>query len=313
MNKLLAPPPPSEAEITLLIERELGQIPDSIETLRSGAWSSSLAVTTSHGGYVVRFAQTPDDFQCDQHASAFATTNLPIPQVFGIGQHGEHWWCISERMPGLHLDDLAPDDLVLTLPSVADMLITMREVDSSGTHGYGGWDADGNGLFESFADQLLDVTRDDPKERGGGWSAFLSQHPYEQSVFDRGAEKMRELSAFLSTDRQLIHMDTINYNVNVVGHAINGIYDWGCAMWGDAIYDLAWFRFWNPWYPAWADLDIPGKLESMVGIEGDYSAERMMSCLLHIGIGHIRYNAFLGDAKGMNDVAVETERLLVTS
>lgn len=292
-----------------MVEQTTGTIPTDTEVLRSGAWSAAIGVTTDKGKFVLRFSRTPDDFRCDQYASSFAGPDLPVPRVFGLGRLDERWWCLSERMPGEHLDDLSPSDLEATLPSLARMLIAIRAANSSGTHGYGGWDAHGNGYFASFAEQLLDVGIDRPSERGGGWQEFLSHHPYEHRVFQNGFAEMERLSTFLPATRQLIHQDTINFNVTVQDNCISGVFDWGCAMWGDAIYDLAWFQFWQSWYPHWPE-GFVSRLIDAVGIEGDHIAERMRCCMLHIGIGHIRYNAFLGDAKGMNDVAIATERLL---
>lgn len=306
----MAPSPPSEIEIARLIRQHLGTIPREIRSLRSGAWSSALAFSTSTGSYVLRFAQTADDFESDLNAYRFCGNRIPVPEVHAIGQVHDHWWCLSDLIPGVHLDDLSPEDFEATVPSIADLLIGMREIDSSTSTGYGGWDTNGNGRFSSFAEQILDVAVDKPDERGGGWSTFLADHPYELDVFNRGLLEIEHLCQYLPETRQLIHMDTINYNVNVVGHQISGIYDWGCAMWGDATYDLAWFRFWDPWYPERTHLHIPDRLDQLVGLQGDHTVERMRCYLLHIGIGHIRYNAFLGDAKGMNDVAVETAKLL---
>lgn len=309
MTRGTPPPPPGEDEIRQVVEHTIGIAPTSTKTLRSGAWSAAIGVTTDSGEFVLRFSRTQDDFRCDLHASRFAGPDLPIPRVYGIGQLEERWWCLSERMPGVHLDDLPPDELEATLPSLARMLIAIRDTDSSATHGFGGWDADGNGRFPSFADQLLDVGVDRPNERGGDWQAFLSEHPYELGIFRDGYAEMERLCAFLPDSRQLIHEDTINYNMTVQNRAISGVFDWGCAMWGDAIYDLAWFKFWQPWYPQWPT-GLVDRLIETVGTKGDHAAERMRCCMLHIGIGHIRYNAFLRDANGMNDVALVTEQLL---
>lgn len=310
MMKNMAPPPPSDADITALVEREIGETPTQTRLLRGGAWSSAVAVSIDSRDLVVRFSESDDDFRCDQHAARFASENLPVPAVHGIGKFGEHFWCISDRMPGMHLDDLNGEHMARTLPSVAAMLIALRSAKSNSSWGYGGWDQDGNGVFHSFADQLLDVGTDHPAQRGGGWSLVLKQHAYERGVFDRGMKRLEETCTYLPADRHLIHQDTLNYNVVVQNDHISGLFDWGTAMWGDAVYDLAWFRFWNPWYPQWHDLDIPGYLEREVGIIGVHPAERMRCCLLHIGLMHIRYNAFIGNLGGMKDVAKATERLL---
>lgn len=305
----MAPPPPSNKEIADLVQRELGETPVSITTLRPGAWSSATAVSTPSGEYILRLAQTADDFRCDQFAARFASPRLPIPPVQALGQHGQQWFCISSRMPGIHLDELTAEDMAVTLPTLAEMLIAIREVDSSSTHGFGGWDADGNGSFSSFADQLLDVAIDRPEERGGGWSDVLQQHPYEAGTFDRGVALLQKLCSHVPDTRQLIHMDTINFNVVTQDNKISGIFDWGCAMWGDALYDLAWFRFWNPWYPQWAELNIPDYLQQHVGVHGSHAEERMQCYLLHIGVGHIRYSAFIGNQESMTACAKATEKL----
>ena len=49
-------------------------------------------------------------------------------------------------------------------------------------------------------------------------------------------------------ERHLIHSDLLNYNVLVADGRISAVIDWGCAMYGDFLYDLAWFEFWAPWY-----------------------------------------------------------------
>lgn len=310
MNKHLAQPPPTEDQIITLVQRELGENVTALTTLRSGAWSSAVAASTPNSEYVIRFGATADDFRCDELAATFSGPNLPIPGVHAIGQLDDRFWCMSYRMPGTHLNELTTDQMKLALPSLAATLTAMRDVDSSSTHGYGGWDAHGNGVFASFADQLMDVAEDIPDSRGGGWKQILNQHKYERNVFDKGLVILERLCTHLPNDRHLVHQDTLNYNVVVHNNIISGIFDWGCAMWGDAVYDLAWFRFWNPWYPQWAGLDIPGYLERKVGINGAQQHERMRCYLLHIGLMHIRYNAFIGNLVAMNEVAMSTERLL---
>lgn len=310
MTAVHAPDPPSDTEITALIHREIGVVPTAITRLRSGAWSSAIAITAGERNYVLRFSKSPDDFHCDAFAAQYANVDLPIPRVVGIGKLHEHWWCISDQMPGIHLDEIDAAAMEQTLPSIARLLIAIRAVPSDSNHGYGGWDEHGNGVFGSFAQQLLGVGIDDPNARGGGWSPVLAKAGYARRVFETGLVELERLCVFLPADRHLIHEDTPNYNVTVENNEISGIFDWGTAMWGDAVYDLAWFRFWAPWYPQWQRLDVADYLEQKVGIIGPNSQERMRCCLLHIGLMHIRYNAFTGNLSAMNDVAKETEKLL---
>src|SRR5699024_6696918 len=186
MTNFLAPEPPSDNKIIALVEREIKDDVLSLTTLRPGAWSSATAVSATSGEYVIRFAATPDDFKCDANAARFNSDNLPVPKIYGIGQLDERFWCISARMPGDFLDELTAKQMERTLPSLAQTLIAMREVDTSKTRGFGGWDHQGNGMFSSFAEQLMDVGKDVPDARGGGWTSVLDQHDYERRVFDEG-------------------------------------------------------------------------------------------------------------------------------
>lgn len=311
MSKKLAPAPLPDEQISKLVEHITEQRPTSITILKGGAWSSASSVTTYSGEFILRTAATPEDFQRDHFVARYSSSDLPIPAVLGIGQVSEQqWWCLSEQMPGVHLDELSSEEMGRTLPYLARTLRAMRSVDSSANSGYGSINKNGDGIYKSFADQLMDVANDQTEGRIGGWSTFLKNHAYERGVFNAGLERMKNLLEIIPDVRQLIHMDTINYNVVVQNNRISGVFDWGCAMWGDALYDLAWFQFWNPWYPQWSNLNIPAYLHREVGVLGDHAQERMRCYLLHIGIEHIRYNAFLRDAKGMNDIAIATEKLL---
>ncbi len=307
---ITTPPHPTDSEIRAISVTHLGHEPTTIETLRSGAWSHAFGLDTARGQYVLRFSKTDEDFHRDAFATRFSGPHLPIPQVLAIDEWHSGWWCLSEQVQGAHLDDLGAEDLAATIPSLAQMLIAMREVDSSGTHGYGGLDRHGNGRFTSFADQLLEIVKDTQERRGGDWYDTLQQHHHALTTLERGAETLKQRVHVLSNNRQLIHMDTLNYNVNVVGRHISGIYDWGCAMWGDAVYDLAWFAFWEPWYPQWSDVRLAETLIDLVGIHGDHEEERLNCCMLHIGLDHIRYNAFTGNIESLEQVAHASERLL---
>lgn len=304
------PPPPTDAEIREIVRVYLGHAPTIIETLRSGAWSHAYGLDTRHGQFVLRFSKTDEDFRRDAFATRFAGPNLPIPAVVAIDAWRSGWWCLSERVDGGYLDALTADEMRTTLPSLAAMLIAIRDVDASDSHGYGSWDRDGNGSFGSFAEQLLSVKVDDPSRRDTGWRMHLHNHPQEAAIFDRGIELLDSQVQYLAETRALIHMDTLNFNVNVKANRISGIYDWGCAMWGDPVYDLAWFAFWEPWYPQWAELNLAQTLIEDVGILGPYPDERLAACLLHIGLDHIHYNAFTGNHRELVNTAIATDRLI---
>lgn len=132
-----------------------------------------------------------------------------------------------------------------------------------------------------------------------------------QAAFDWGFARLRQL-VDNTVPRSLIHADLLNRNVLVEGSAISGVFDWGCAAYGDHLYDLAWFVFWAPWHP---NLDIPLLREALERRwrEVDYwphqLAARLSTCALHIGLDHLAYNAFRGDWAALEATAARMRTL----
>lgn len=110
----------------------------------------------------------------------------------------------------------------------------------------------------------------------------------------------------------LLHCDLVNRNVLVKDGQISAVFDWGCARYGDHLYDLAWFEFWAPWVP---QLDINYLRESLEarweasGYMPTEKEARLAACYLHIGLDHIAYNAHLGDWSALRDVVKRMHEL----
>ena len=145
------------------------------------------------------------------------------------------------------------------LPSLFAALDAARLADLSGTTGYGGWGADGSAPFPSWRAVLLDVANDRPTDRVSGWRGRLAASPVGSGPFDQAYERLVALvdsTSGASEERHLIHSDLLHFNVLVEADRVTGVLDWGCGMYGDFLYDLAWLCFWQPWYPAWQRIDF---------------------------------------------------------
>ncbi len=88
--------------------------------------------------------------------------------------------------------------------------------------------------------------------------------------------------------------------------------DWQCSLYGDSLYDVAWFIFYAPWYPQFAAVQMSQKLiahfESTTTNDSHLN-ERLLCYQLHIGLDSIRYNAFKKDWKAAQDVADYTLKI----
>jgi hygromycin-B 4-O-kinase len=280
-----------------------------VTSLRQGEWSQAFGFQQGDGDFVVRFSALDEDFQKDRLAMRFRASDLPIPAITEIGEALGGYYAISQRAPGGYLDDLDAKGMRAALPSLLATLDAMRLADCSASQGFGAWDAIGNAPWPTWRDALLDVARDHPGERIHGWRARLEQSPTGAAPFDAAFACLRQLTRILPEERHLIHSDLLNFNVLVEGERISAVIDWGCAMYGDFLYDLAWFLFWAPWYPQWRMIDFLGEAErhfDTMGLAVPNLEERLRYYQIHIGLASQAYSAFRGRWDFLAEVAERT-------
>lgn len=299
-------------QATTFLRDDLGLDPRTIEVLRPGAWSAAFGFHAGDGEFVLRIANQADDFARDAYAHRFATPDLPIPKVTHRGACGEAFYAISERMPGGFLDDLDGNGLRKAVPSLVAMLSALRTADVSASTGFGTWDEAGNGIYASWPAFLVETLEDTPDYRGGSWRAKLEGSPSGAASFDRDSAVFRDLAAQMPDIRHVIHSDLINFNAFVHDHRISGVFDWGCAIYGDFVYELAWFEFWKPWYPQWTGISVADAARVHFAAAGADLAgfdERLLCYQIHIGLTHQIYNASIGGWKDLADTARLTSQL----
>jgi hygromycin-B 4-O-kinase len=289
----------------------------AIARIGHGEWSQAFSYRVEPGGreYVVRFSTRDEDFRKDQLATAFAAPNLPIPKVLALGKAFDGYYAIGERATGTHLDALNGEELVQALPSLFSALESMRQADVSTSAGYGVWDAKGDAPQPTWRDALLAIGSDAGSPRIAGWRRRLEQSPTGSAPFETASRKLFELVDKVPDARHLVHADLLNYNVLVEGNRISAVLDWGSAMYGDWVFDIAWFAFWQPWYPAWASIDFQreARLHSeRVGLDLPDFAIRMRCCEIAIGLDNQAYCAFKGESRWPQLEAVARRTLMLS-
>ena len=271
--------------------------PAEVVLVGEGAWSRCFGFRQGEQELVIRFGNHIDDFEKDQLAYRYATPALPIPQVLEIGQAFGGYYAISTRVQGVPLESVEARQWQALVPALASALEAMRTADLSATSGIGGWGADAKAPGVNWSSHLLAVGNDTPDRRTHGWRKKLAASPQGDATFTWGFDLLQQVVND-SVPRCLLHCDLINRNVLVDEDKISGIFDWGCSLYGDHLYELAWFEFWAPWHP---NLNVPtlrSELERRwrkVGYEPVDKEARLMACYLHIGLDHLAYNAYMGD------------------
>ena len=304
------------AQAEAFLRRRFGAGVGAVPVARQGQWSRAYTFRHDARELVVRFSALDEDFRKDRLAMRFAAPALPIPAVVEIGETDGGFYAISERAPGAFLDELDEAGTHALLPSLFGALDAMRGADLAGTMGYGIWGADGNAPHPSWRAALLDVAHDRPGDRIHGWRERLAASATGLVPFEQAYDRLTELIGFCPDERHLIHSDLLNFNVLVDDGRISGVIDWGCAMWSDWLYDLAWFTFWAPWYPAWRGIDFAAEARRhyvAVGLDVPNFTERMACCQLHIGLSGMAYQAFTERREVLEQTARRTLDVAIPS
>lgn len=282
------------AAITTALQQRFDPRVRDVALIGAGAWSRCFGFTRGDEALVVRVGRHGDDFARDAHAARYAGPALPVPAVLALGELADGSYVVSTRAWGVPLEQLDAAAWSAALPATVALLAALRRLAAPAGAGWGTWDATGRGTSASWSAYLLDVLVDAPESRTHGWWQRLGEIDDGPAEFAWGATLLRQVVDD-AVPHGVIHGDLMNRNVLVDGPRIGGVFDWGCAAYGDPLYDLAWFQFWAPWHPA---LDVAALTAGL----RDYDAgppqaleRRMLACVLHIGLAHLAYNAWLRD------------------
>lgn len=277
-----------------------------VAAIGEGEWSRAFAYEVNGEAFVIRFGALDEDFRKDRIAARFADAALPIPEILSIGEAPGGYYAISRRARGRFLDDLDEDAMQAILPSLLIAFDAMRVTDLTGTRGYGGWGVSGDAPHATWREALLAVGDDLPGSRTHGWRERLAASATGSAPFDEAWGRLEELTRDDPGQRSLIHGDLLNRNVLTTADQISAVLDWGCAMYGDFLYDVAWFCFWQPWYPAWQAIDFAREAEAhhaALGLEIPRCRERLLACKLQIGLDSQAYCAFRERWQMLDEVA----------
>jgi hygromycin-B 4-O-kinase len=301
----------TDAEAGRFVAGHYGRRAAEFRLLGAGEWSRAYGFVLDGRDVVIRFGDHVEDFDKDRVMAANSSAALPIPAVIEVGATGEGYFAVSERAPGELLDGLDGAGMRAVLPGLLAALDAVREIDVSGTQGYGIWAPDRTGPAASWAQALLAVSQE--TARVGGWRAALAASPAGIRPFDRGYARLRELAVGLPDQRHVIHGDLVNRNVLVQGARITAVIDWGNAAYGDWLYDPAWLIFWWPWFPRWQGIDITAELQRHWEQHGALPPgphHRIQACLVHIGLDAMAYNAYRGRWDDLTRVVSQVSELI---
>jgi hygromycin-B 4-O-kinase len=312
MTELLEP-----YEAQTFIEHHFGERASEITRLPGGDWSQAYELSLDGQHVVVRFGVNGEDYKKDQIMAGWSSAELPIPTVIELGETEHGFFAVSERAVGEFLDQLDNRRMKTVLPSLFSAMDAIRDLDVSGTEGYGNWGSDLTGPQRSWQEALLHKFGEDrPGSRTHGWRAALESSHNGARDFDLALTALRRLVEHMPAERHLIHNDLLYHNVLVQGDKINAVLDWGNSMYGDHIYDAAWLLYCQPRYTNWPDIDLYGALIQHWEASGEAPDDleaRLLCYQIHVGLDALSYNAYRGNWAQYVANRQQTMRLVETA
>lgn len=281
----------TQSSLKDILIRNLGKI-SHLAQIAEGEESRAFSVRASGEDYVVRINQTADGFKKDAFAYEwFSSPTLPIPEIVTLGEFGNgHTFCISRMAQGVTLQSLSDAELPAVVGPVASVMDAIAHSNIEATSGFGRFDALGVGVYETWHDFLIGIT----KHSQYNWSAV-------GQAIDMGRvypllNEVLELAWHCPEVRQLVHGDFGSNNVLTDGKRITGVIDWSEAMFGDPLYDIANILFWRGWLECmeqqacFFETQCPDRV---------HHKQRIRCYLLRIGLEEIFQNAICGTAENV--------------
>jgi hygromycin-B 4-O-kinase len=243
--------------------------------------------------FVIRLSHTSENFHRDKIASRWSSPNLPIPQIIKIDRYQNYHYAISPYFSGVAFESLSIADLEQTIPNFISMMTALQTVNLDSFTGYGTITPAGKGAFGSWSEALLDVNSDRPDNLVHGWKKKLAEIPETYNKYEWFYKQLEKLVKYCPEHKRVIHSDLLYQNLLVHNHKINAVLDWGCSMFGDPVYDIAIFDFFEPWFPAFTQVNlIPRMRQSFLEQSPDNRhsfEERMVACQIHLTLGNIMF------------------------
>lgn len=279
---------------------------DHVEVLDAGTWSQAFAMKAGGRDLVVRFDDDLTEYEKDRLAGTWSYPGLPVPEVLDIGEAFDGHFVVSQRVYGIPLDGLDDEGWRRTLPSLLEALAALREVRLPGG-GFGLFDSRGNAPHGSWAAWLLAVIEGYGETRIRGWRTAMAAVPGALDRYEACVERFEEAMAVCPEVRLIAHTDLGAGNTLVADGHVSGIIDWGNAVAGDPLYDIAHLTFWAPWHHGCPEMLLRHSAADVLG-DADFD-ERVYAYELHVALAAQRFNAAMGRLHLLEEIADRAESL----
>lgn len=290
----------AEHQAREFLEAKYGSV-DALQPLVGGFWSSAYSFSNEGRELVVRFGTKKEWFEADRAAMAFASSELPVPEVLEIGDGLGGAYAVSVRHYGIFLEDVQPDRRDVAGPMLARLLGSLYSVAKSPDLPVV-WHEQPPRTEVTWRNWLPERLEDDPNPQVRDSRAILASESESDRVFGACKARVQDLLEACPERRDLIHGDLLHANVLVAEDASRpkAVFSWKCSLRGDFLFDVAWCTFWSAWHPGIAAANPWRHVRQEPSIRNDRDAwvdapTRHHCYELHIGATHLGWYAWTGD------------------
>jgi hygromycin-B 4-O-kinase len=285
------------AEARERIAGELGPVTEW-EAITEGENSQAYRAVADGRQVVVRVNLRREGFDLDAWAAKVRPgQGVTVPEVIAVGAIGEAWCCVSTRLEGTRLCDLAPPAVAAAAPAVAETLRRINATPLGDTEGYGGIDpASGNGRGPTWSSAVAwGVPRT--------WDAVAEQADRE-FLEAASAAVLAEVDALPDFGR-LVHGDYSADNLIVSAAGDVGVIDWEAAMIGDPLWDVAYQLFWSAAWPVM----VP---QARAALPVEPAPEELRRLRCYMIVAGLRSASFYLDGSRKHELDLMLDRLRAT-
>lgn len=248
-----------------------------LELLKGGEVSQVYAFRVGDRELVVKLRDSEEEYRKEAFVASLSEgTSVPVPKVERIGAWQGLFYLVSERAPGVLLSEYSQEEILQVLPNVFQVLEKVHHIQIP-QGGYGKFDEQGQAEYAFWKEALLGQFDESWYE----WEDFKKIPQMADGAFEKLYSAFESSLCFISEERTLIHTDCSFDNICAKNGKISGLFDWEMAMYGDALYDIAWMDFWHGEY------DIAFSYRRWAkekGIQYEHYKERILCYQLHFGL-----------------------------
>lgn len=219
-------------------------------------------------------------------------------------------------MEGELIDHFLVAKMREAVPALMELLNALREVDGSQTRGYGGFGEEGHATVQSWREYLTMIPHDSPESRLYGWRKNLAGNKETEEVYRQGRQRLLDLISFCPKEPHLVHNDLLHFNLIMKGNQVAAVIDWGCALWGDFLYDLAMFTTWQFYYLAMAGINFADEVRRFFlakNVPLPHFNERLQCYQIHLLLDSLIYNTWKNDPIHLDVTIRRLKEILVNA